>query len=92
MLRTNGPGVVLPVRVDGTFRNPKLSPNAPSGGTAVSFPSEHGADACGPALAAVRGHPTSVPAPPGAPLTTSAPASAAPLAVPALLAPARPNP
>ena len=92
MLRTNGPGVVVPVRLDGTFRNPKLSPNAPSGATVVSYPSEHGADACGPALAAVRGRPTSVPAPPGAPPSTSAPASGAPLAVPALLAPARPNP
>jgi AsmA protein len=83
MLRTNGPGVVVPVRVDGTFRSPKIGPNAPTAGAAVSYPSEHGADACGPALAAVRARPSSipaaaaagvVPAPSGAPLTPTLPA------------------
>jgi AsmA protein len=70
MLRTNGAPVVVPVRVEGTFRNPRISPNTPSAGTAVSYPSEHGADACGPALAAVRARPPS----------TSAGGSQAPLA------------
>jgi hypothetical protein len=92
MARGIGPGIVIPAKVDGTFRNPKISLNAASGGTVVSYPSEHGADACGPALAAIRSHPTSVPVPPGAPLTAASPASTAPVAMPALLAPARPNP
>jgi hypothetical protein len=91
MLRTTGLGKVVPVRLDGTFRNPKVLPNAPSGAAAVSYPSERGADACGPALAAVRAHAPSVPVAPAAPLAT-APASAVPTAVPALLAPSRPNP
>jgi uncharacterized protein involved in outer membrane biogenesis len=92
MLRNTGTGVVVPVRVDGTFRNPKVLPNAPTAGAAAaSYPSEHGADACGPALAAVRAHPTSVPVAPAAPLAT-APASAGPALMPAVLAPPRPNP
>ena len=90
MKRTTGTSVIVPVRVDGTFRNPKVLLNAAVAGAApVSYPSEHGADACGPALAAVRGHPTSVPAPPAAPLAT-APANAVPASAPALLAPSRP--
>jgi AsmA protein len=76
MLRTSGPGVVVPVRVDGTFRSPRIGPNAPSAGVPVSYPSEHGADACGPALAAVRARPASaVPAPSGAPLAPALPAT-----------------
>jgi uncharacterized protein involved in outer membrane biogenesis len=93
MLRTNGPPVVVPVRVEGTFRSPRISRNAPSAGTAVSYPSEHGADACGPALAAVRARPPSVLAGPAAaaaaggsqaPLTAQPPATL-PATMPLLL-------
>ncbi len=91
MLRTTGTSVVVPVRVDGTFRNPKIFANAPSpGAAAISYPSEHGADACGPALATVRGRPTSVPQPPAAPLAAAPANASVPASMP--LAPSRPNP
>lgn len=92
MLRTNGPPVVVPVRVDGTFRDPRISANAASSGTAVSYPSEHGADACGPALAAVRARPPSVLAGPAAAVAaggSQAPLTAQPPATPPLLLPLR---
>ncbi len=69
MLRTGGPGIVAPLRVEGSFREPKFSLD--SGGTvqsalaavtgrkgavdAASFPGERGGDSCTPALASVRG-------------------------------------
>ena len=93
MLRTTGTGVVVPVRVDGTFRNPRVTLNAPLGGaTAVSYPSEHGADACGPALAAVRAHPTSVPVAPAASIAAAPASATVPASSPVPLAPSRPNP
>ena len=87
MLRTGGPGVVVPARVDGAVPRPRVTRNAPSSGPAVTFPSERGADACGPALAAVRTHPSGAAA---APLAVS---PAAPLAGgPTVVTPAAPAP
>jgi AsmA protein len=96
MMRTGGPGVVVPVRVDGAFRDLKFTRNAPSSGPAVTFPSERGADACGPALAAVRTRPSGAAAAPLA-VSPAAPLAAGPTVVtpaaqaPLSLSPRRPT-
>ena len=90
MMRSGGPGVVVPARVDGTLRNLHVSPNTDTSG-APSLPSEHGADACGPALSAVRAHLNSAPSAAAAPLAAS-PVAPSPLPLPAALAPPKAAP
>ena len=78
LLRT-GPGIVVPVRVDGRLLEPKYAVEMPPGGKAGGAlsatvtallpgarPAEKPADPCPPALAAVRGTPVPAPAQPQA--------------------------
>jgi uncharacterized protein involved in outer membrane biogenesis len=83
MLRT-GPGIVVPVRIGGTFRNPKAAVDleGKNGLLAALSAGEHGGDVCGPALAAARGG--------EAPVATSAAAAAAAAAPSPPAKPAKP--
>jgi AsmA protein len=60
-----GPGIEVPVRVGGTFRDPKVASDQGGGRALASLTSGRG-DSCGAALAAVRG-PDAPPLPPLAP-------------------------
>jgi AsmA protein len=73
-----GPGIVVPVRVGGGFRDPKLGSDFGGkggllGSLAAAAAGEHGGDACLPALASVRGPDAIAVAAPAPPLVTAKP-------------------
>ncbi len=93
MLRS-GPGIVVPLRVEGSFKQPVFALDSGSAlqsalasvvgrNGPAAFPGEHGGDSCTLALASVRGLVPPLSSAIAAPAAVAASANAAPAAVPA---------